>query len=116
MTIQWNWGKPLIEGFSNQPQKGVVEIQPDAGIPFKRLQYSKIYDLATCNFVLNRSEYIRFMSWYKYELKQGIIPFTIFDCRYGIERTAKIVGDVPQYMTNSNYYNMSITIAFTEES
>lgn len=112
MTVQWIWGKPLIEGFSNQPQKGYTEIEPDAGIPFRRLMFTDIYDLATCNFDLNRSDYIRFMSWYKTDLRQGTIPFEIFDCRYGITRTARLVGDVPQYTTNSNRYNLSVTLAF----
>ena len=110
--LEWKWGKPLIEGFSNQPQKGYSEITPDAGSPFRRLNFTDIQDLATCNFVLTRNEYILFMSWYKFELRQGTMPFLIWDCRYGIQRTARIVGDVPQYTTNSNYYNLSLTLAF----
>ena len=110
--IEWTWGKPLIEGFSNQPQKGYIEIEPDAGIPFRRLKFTDIQDLASCNFVLNRTDYIRFMSWYKYELRQGTMPFEIWDCRYGIKRVARLVGDVPNYNTISNYYNLSLTLAF----
>ena len=110
--LEWTWGKPLIQGFSNQPQKGYSEIEPDAGVPFRRLNFTDIQDLATCNFVLNRTDYVRFMSWYKYELRQGTMPFKIWDCRYGIQRTARFVGDVPQYSTNSNYYNLSVVIAF----
>lgn len=110
--LEWTWGKPLIQGFSNQPQKGYSEIEPDAGVPFRRLNFTDIQDLATCNFVLNRTDYVRFMSWYKYELRQGTMPFKIWDCRYGIQRTARLVGDVPQYSTNSNYYNLSVVIAF----
>lgn len=110
--LEWTWGKPLIEGFSNQPQKGYSEIEPDAGVPFRRLNFTDIQDLASCRFVLNRTDYIRFMSWYRYELRQGTLPFLIWDCRYGIQRTARLVGDVPQYTTNSNYYNLNLTIAF----
>ena len=110
--IKWKWGKPLIDGFSNKPQKGFSELRPDAGIPFRRLRFSDIQDLATCNFILDRTDYIRFMSWYKYELRQGTLPFQIFDCRYGIERTARLIDDVPQYDPNSNYYNLSLAIAF----
>ncbi len=110
--LEWTWGKPLIEGFSNQPQKGYSEIEPDAGVPFRRLNFADIQDLASCRFVLNRIDYIRFMSWYKYELRQGTLPYLIWDCRYGIQRTARLVGDVPQYTTNSNYYNLNLTIAF----
>lgn len=110
--LSWKWGKPLLEGFSNKPQKGFSEITPDAGIPFRRLIFTDIQDLATCSFILNRSEYIQFISWYKLELRQGTLPFKIFDCRYGIERIARLIGDVPQYTTNSKYYNLSVTIAF----
>ena len=81
--LEWTWGKPLIEGFSNKPQKGYSEIAPDAGTPYRRLNFTDIQDLATCNFILNRTDYIRFMSWYKYDLRQGTLPFLIWDCRYG---------------------------------
>lgn len=111
-TVQWTWGKPLIQGFSNKPQKGYIDVDPDAGIPFRRLMFTDIYDLATCTFDLTRTDYILFMSWYKTEIKQGSIPFEIFDCRYGITRTARLVGDVPQYNTNSNHYTLSVTLAF----
>lgn len=110
--LEWTWGKPLIEGFSNKPQKGYSEITPDAGIPFRRLNFTDIQDLATCNFILNRTDYIRFMSWYKYDLRQGTLPFLIWDCRYGIKRVARLIDDVPQYNPRSNHYNLSLTMAF----
>lgn len=115
MTLKWTWGKPLIQGFSNEPQKGYSEIEPDAGVPFRRLNFTDIGDLATCSFDLDRSEYIRFMSWYKFECRQGTIPFEIWDCRYKRERTARIVGGVPQYTTNSNRYTLSLTLYFQPE-
>ena len=34
------------------------------------------------------------------------------DCRYGIQRVARLVGDVPQYTTESQYYYLSVTLAF----
>lgn len=114
--IKWIWGKPLIQNFSNQPQKGYTEVEPDAGVPFRRLQFTDIYDLASCSFDLDRFNYIRFMSWYKSELRQGTIPFEIFDCRYKRERTARIVGDVPHYATNSNRYTLNLTLAFMPEA
>ena len=113
--LEWEWGKPLIEGFSNQPQKGYTEITPDAGKPYRRLNFTDISDLANCNFILSRNDYIRFMSWYKLECRQGTIPFKIFDCRYGVKRTARLVDAPPQYTTVSTYYNLSLTIAFDPE-
>lgn len=115
MSIEWIWGKPLIEGFSNKPQKGYVEVSPDAGTPFRRLQFTDICDLASCNFTLKRDEYIRFMSWYKFDLRQGTLPFTIWDCRYKRQRTARLVDAPPNYTTLSNRYTLSLTIAFTPE-
>lgn len=115
MSLKWTWGKPLIQGFSNKPQKGYNEIEPDAGIPYRKLNFTDIGDLATCNFDLDRISYIRFMSWYKYECRQGTIPFEIWDCRYKRNRMARIVGDVPNYTTNSNRYNLSLTLYFTPE-
>ena len=113
--LEWTWGKPLIEGFSNKPQKGYFEIAPDAGIPFRRLNFTDIGDLATCNFILDRSDYIKFMSWYKFELRQGTLPFLIWDCRYQRKRVARLIDDVPVYNTNSNYYNLSLTMYFQPE-
>lgn len=114
--LEWIWGQPLIQNFSNQPQKGYTETEPDAGIPFRRLMFTDIYDLANCSFDLDRGDYIQFMSWYKSELRQGTLPFKIWDCRYKTYRTARIVGDVPQYSTNSNRYLMSVTLAFMPET
>ena len=114
--IKWIWGKPLIQNFSNQPQKGYVETSPDAGIPFRRLQFTDIYDLASCTFDLDRDDYVRFMSWYNSDLRQGTLPFKIWDCRYKTERTTRIVGEVPQYSTNSNRYTLSLTLAFMPET
>lgn len=115
MTLKWIWGKPLIQGFTNKAQKGYSEIEADAGVPFRRLNFTDIGDIATCTFDLDRSDYIKFMSWYKYECRQGTIPFDIWDCRYKRERTARIVGDVPVYNTNSNRYTVQLNLFFMPE-
>lgn len=110
--LEWSWGQPLLSGFSNQPQKGYVEIEPDAGIPFRRLTFSDVQDIVTATFSLTREEYIYFYSWYKFELRQGSLPFQMYDCRHKINRTARLIGDVPQFQPNSNRQNLSVTIAF----
>ena len=115
MTLKWTWGKPLLQSFSNKPQKGYSEITPDAGMPYRRHNFTDIGDLATCTFDLTRSEYIRFMSWYKFECRQGTIPFEFFDCRYKRNRMARIIGDVPDYTPNSNRYTLSVTLFFVPE-
>ena len=110
--LEWKWGKPLLSGFSNKPQKGYIEIEADAGVPFRRLCFTDIQDIVTATFSLTRNEYLLFYSWYKYDLKQGTLPFEFFDCRYNMNRTARLVGDVPQFSANSNRQNLSVNIAF----
>lgn len=114
MTVikEWTWGGILAEGFSNQPQKGFVQVEPDAGVPFKRQTFTDIQDLATCRFTLTREKYLELMSWYKHDIEQGTIPFYIYDCRYKIKRVARIVGKIPNYNSNSKFYDLNITIAF----
>lgn len=110
--LEWKWGKPLLSGFSNKPQKGYVEVSPDAGPPYRRQTFSDIYDLVTATFSLTREQYPFFYSWYKYDLRQGTLPFLFFDCRYKQNRVARLIGDVPQFQANSNRQNLSVTIAF----
>lgn len=110
--LMWSWGNPLLSGFSNQPQKGYVEIQPDAGIPYRRLTFSDVQDIVTATFSLTREQYPIFYSWYKNDLRQGSLPFQMYDCRYGFNRTARLIGDVPQFNPNSTRQNVSVTIAF----
>lgn len=112
MTLEWKWGKPLLNSYSNAPQKGYVEIQPDAGTPYRRLNFTDIGDIVNCTFCFTRQDYVQFMSWYKYEMRQGTIPFLMYDCRYDIKRMARLVGEVPNYMPNSNRFNVSLSIYF----
>lgn len=109
--IKWVWGKPLISSYSNEPQNGYIETTPDAGIPFRRQKFTDIMDLAQATFILDRNEYIDFMSWYKHDIRQGTIPFEIFDCRYGVERVARLI-DKPTYQPNSKFWNVTVNIAF----
>jgi hypothetical protein len=111
-VLTWQWGNPLLEGFSNRPQKGYVDVEPDAGIPFRRLKFTDIYDICSCSFHLTRETYKQFMAWYQNDIKQGSIPFEMYDCRYGVTRVARLIGDVPQYPANSKYFRANVTIAF----
>ena len=110
--LTWQWGNPLLEGFSNQPQKGYIDVEPDAGIPFRRLKFTDIYDICSCSFHLTRETYKQFMAWYQNDIKQGSIPFEMYECRYGVTRVARLIGDVPQYPANSKYFRANVTIAF----
>lgn len=112
--IKWMWGKPLVNSYSNEPQKGFVETTPDAGVPFRRVRFTDIMDLVQASFILTKSEYADFMSWYKSDIKQGAIPFLFYDCRYDRERVARII-DKPSYQPNSKFMNVTVQIAFESE-
>jgi hypothetical protein len=109
MTAVWRWGEPLNEGFSNEPQEGYIETQPDAGLPFRRERFTDISDIIQASFILTRSEKNSFESWYRREIKQGAISFDYYDCRIEETRTARIVGK-PSFSSNSTYYTLSIIL------
>lgn len=115
MTVKWKWNKPLLQGYSNQHQKGYDEITPDAGIPFRRLKFTDVADLVSFRVVFTRNEYIDFMAWYLKDIRQGTIPFLFPDCRYETERMARLVSEPPQYNTLSNMFEATLTIAFESE-
>lgn len=111
---KWKWGQIRLDGFQNEFQEGYIEVTPDAGIPFRRERFSDIQDIVQGKFTLEKVQYIDFMSWYKFNIRQGAIPFKYYDCRVGQERTTRIVGK-PTWSSNSKYYDMSITLTFDSE-
>lgn len=108
---KWTWGQIKLNGFRNEFQEGYIEVTPDAGIPFRRERFSDIQDIIKGTFTLTKLQYIDFMSWYKFNIRQGAIPFKYYDCRIERERTARIVGK-PTFTSNSKYYDVSITLTF----
>lgn len=111
---KWTWGQIKLDGFQNEFQEGYIEVTPDAGIPFRRERFSDIQDIIQGKFTLEKVQYIDFMSWYKFNIRQGAIPFKYYDCRIEKERTARIVGK-PTWSSNSRYYDMTITLSFDSE-
>lgn len=111
---KWKWGQIRLDGFQNEFQEGYIEVTPDAGIPFRRERFSDIQDIVQGKFTLEKVQYIDFMSWYKFNIRQGAIPFKYYDCRVGQERTTRIVGK-PTWSSNSKYYDMTITLTFDSE-
>lgn len=107
----WKWGQIRLDGFQNEFQEGYIEVTPDAGIPFRRERFSDIQDIIQGKFTLDKIQYRDFMSWYKFNTRQGSIPFTYYDCRFDIERVARIVGK-PSWASNSKYYDVSISLTF----
>lgn len=108
---KWKWGQIKLDGFRNEFQEGYIEVTPDAGIPFRRERFSDIQDIIQGNFTLDKTQYVDFMSWYKFDIRQGAIPFEFYDCRIGQNRVTRIVGK-PTFTSNSKYYDVSITLTF----
>lgn len=108
---KWKWGQIKLDGFQNEFQEGYIEVTPDAGIPFRRERFSDIQDIIQGSFTLDKTQYIDFMSWYKFDIRQGAIPFEYYDCRIGQNRVTRIVGK-PTFTSNSKYYDVSITLTF----
>lgn len=108
---KWTWGQIKLDGFRNEYQEGYIEVTPDAGIPFRRERFSDIQDIIQGNFTLDKTQYVDFMSWYKFNIRQGAIPFEFYDCRIGQNRVTRIVGK-PTFTSNSKYYDVSITLTF----
>lgn len=109
---QWQWGNPLVEGFTNQPQKGFLESSIDAGNTYRRVAFNDIADNLNCTFFFTKEDYNDFRNWYRNDIKQGTIPFLFFDCRYGINRVARLIGNIPQGDFVSKYFKVSLTLSF----
>lgn len=109
---QWNWGTLLNDSFQNEFQEGYLEVTPDAGIPFRRERFSDIQDIVSGNLSLTEEDYIDFMSWYKFNIRQGTIPFLFYDCRVKSDRVARLTINKPQFNRQSNRWNISVTLAF----
>lgn len=105
----WKWGNPLSNNFRNEPQEGYIEVTPDAGRPQRRQVFTDISDIVSATWILSRSQYTSFMSWYNRDIQQGTIPFTMYDCRIDEDRTARIVGK-PSYSTVSDRFNITLTL------
>ena len=109
---KWTFGNFLNDSYQNEFQQGYLEITPDAGIPFRREIFSDIQDIVSGNISLDNGAYLDFMSWYKYNIRQGTLPFLFYDCRVQTERVARLTIEKPQYSRNSNRWNVSVTIIF----
>lgn len=109
---KWEWGCLLNEGFQNEFQQGYIEINPDAGTPYRRLKFSDIQDIVSGSLSLVDSDYIDFMSWYKCDIKQGTIPFIFYDCRVKKDRIVRLTINKPQFIRYSNRWTIPVTIIF----
>lgn len=115
MTEYWQWGNINVSNYQNEFQEGFIENTPDAGIPFKRLKFTDIQEIVQATFTVSESDYTNFLSWYKFNIKQGELSFQFYDSRYEKYRTTKIVGK-PTYTPNSNMFNITVKLTFKNDN
>lgn len=111
MAEYWQWGQITVNNYQGEFQQGFVETTPDAGIPFRRQRFTDIQDIFLGVFLLTKTELLDFKSWYKYNIKQGSIPFQYYDSQLGIYRTCRII-EKPTWTSNSDKFNISLKLTF----
>lgn len=110
----WTWGQIKSEGYTSQFQQGFLEITPDAGMPFRRQTFTDVSKIFQGTFILDKLAKKDFESWYKFNLRQGAIPFKYYDCEMEQYRTTRIVGN-PVISAISNMFSISIQLTFDSE-
>ena len=110
---EWTWGDLLISNFSDEEQTGFIEVNADAGLPYRREIFTDIQNIVSGTITLDKNDYLSFKDWYRNTIKQGTIPFDFYDCRIGQIRTARFNGK-PSYVTNNIYYNISVTLSLEQ--
>lgn len=110
---EWTWGNFLISNFSDEEQTGFIEVNADAGLPYRREIFTDIQNIVSGTITLDKNDYLSFKDWYRNTIKQGTIPFDFYDCRIGQTRTARFNGK-PSYVTNNIYYNVSVTLSLEQ--
>ena len=107
---EWTWGDFLLSNFKDEEQTGFIEVDPDAGLPFRRESFTDITNIVRGTVTLTRQNYIAFKDWYRNIIRQGSLTFDFYDCRVEETRTARFIGK-PSYVTNDKYYNISVTLS-----
>jgi len=110
----WTWGKIKSDGYTSQFQQGFMEITPDAGIPFRMQRFTDVGSIFQGTFILDKNTKKDFESWYKFNIRQGSIPFKFYDCEVEQYRTTRIIEN-PTYNTVSNMFSISIKMMFDSE-
>ena len=110
MAEEWKWGNFLLSNFKDEEQTGFQEVDPDAGLPFRRESFTDISNIVSGTITLTLQNYIAFKDWYRNVIRQGSIPFDFYDCRVDETRTARLIGK-PLYITNNKYYNVSVVLS-----
>jgi len=112
--IYWQWGDILTDSLQEEFQESTIEITPDAGVPFKRQRFTDAVEIIQATFTLTRTEYLDFISWYKFNIQQGSLSFQYYDTRYNVYKTTKMIGK-PSISSNSNMFNVTMQIAFVDD-
>ncbi|PNX49890.1 MAG: hypothetical protein BV457_00185 [Thermoplasmata archaeon M9B1D] len=110
---KWRWGDLLSNSFQDEDQNGFIEVSPDAGQPFRRETFTDIDNIIKGYIIVSLEDYLDFKSWYRNTIKQGTIPFTFYDCRIEVDRTARFL-DKPLYRQVSNYYQIEVKLSLEQ--
>ncbi|MDR1169078.1 MAG: hypothetical protein LBK53_09370 [Heliobacteriaceae bacterium] len=110
-TLKWEWGRILLSGQQREFQAGHLEVDPDAGMPYRRERFTDIGEIVQGTIILDKEDAEFFWYWYKNDLRQGAINFTYFDCVKDTERVARII-DKPTDVPISNKRQISIKMMF----
>jgi hypothetical protein len=81
-TIDWPSNidpRPEVDSYSREPMNSRLETSVDAGLPKVRNRYTAVPTNVTETFILDRTEYLAFMTWYEDTTKYGSLPFNKLD-------------------------------------
>jgi hypothetical protein len=110
---EWTFGKLLANNWSQEPQKGYIENSPDAGKSFRREIFTDINKLRTGSIILDKGDSQEFENWFKNTIKQGTIPFDIYDCYVGFEREARFYDGSYKMIDVGGKMRLSFKLQFT---
>jgi hypothetical protein len=68
---------PVVGTWSETPQVNVVAFRPEVGPPKQRRRSTASGSLASATFKMSREALISFMRWFREDVKDGSIPFTM---------------------------------------
>jgi hypothetical protein len=110
---EWKFGKLLASNWSQEPQKGYIENSPEAGKSFRREMFTDINKLRTGSVILEKGVAQEFENWFKNTIKQGTIPFDIYDCYVGFEREARFYDGSYKMVDVGGLMRLTFKLQFT---
>lgn len=78
MTAAWPASVPqfsLQQSYGEQPERNVIEFTPEVGPPMSRRRTSISTDIIDFETIMTFDEYDALVSFYRTDLKDGVLPF-----------------------------------------